>query len=408
MKRYDLIVIGAGLAGLMAARTAVGMGAKVLIVGRGMGALTLFGNTIDVLGRIPAGSDLASGIACLVNVRPKHPYARVGWDGIAQALDAFRELFPPPYHFTGKGSANILLPTGVGAMRPTFLAPVTMAVGAGMAPEKTVVVGFRGFKDFQADSVSLHLKCRGVVIPFPRYRMGGMTAPAVARLMEDRSFAEKLGETIYQRMAGEKYIGLPALLGFREPTAVVKTLESATGAEVFEIPMLPPSLPGMRVFHRFREHLMQKGVTFLLGEPVADTIVRNGRCEGIVVRHDPLAATYHAERFVLATGRFLGGGLVAEMERVIEPLFHIPVSQPSRRGEWFKERFFDQEAHPVHQAGIETATDLRPVDENGEIFLENLWAAGSVLAHHQSVEEKSREGIDLATGFMAARHALCS
>ncbi|MEK7244371.1 MAG: FAD-binding protein, partial [Thermodesulfobacteriota bacterium] len=47
MKRFDLIVIGTGLAGLTAARTAIGMGAKVLIVGRGMGALTLFGNTVD-------------------------------------------------------------------------------------------------------------------------------------------------------------------------------------------------------------------------------------------------------------------------------------------------------------------------------------------------------------------------
>ena len=53
MKRFDLIVIGTGLAGLTAARTAVEMGAKVLITGRGMGALTLFGNTIDILGEIP-------------------------------------------------------------------------------------------------------------------------------------------------------------------------------------------------------------------------------------------------------------------------------------------------------------------------------------------------------------------
>ncbi len=53
MKRWDLIVIGTGLAGLTAARTAVEMGAKVLVIGRGMGSLTLFGNTIDVLGQIP-------------------------------------------------------------------------------------------------------------------------------------------------------------------------------------------------------------------------------------------------------------------------------------------------------------------------------------------------------------------
>ena len=49
MKHFDLIVIGTGLAGLTAARTAAEAGARVLIAGRGMGALTLFGNTIDLL-----------------------------------------------------------------------------------------------------------------------------------------------------------------------------------------------------------------------------------------------------------------------------------------------------------------------------------------------------------------------
>ena len=36
-----------------------------------------------------------------------------------------------------------------------------------------------------------------------------------------------------------------------------------TGAQVFEIPILPPSIPGMRIFNRFKEWLIQKGVTFL-------------------------------------------------------------------------------------------------------------------------------------------------
>ena len=52
---YDLIIIGMGLSGLMAAKTAVDTGKKVLLVGKGMGALALFSNTIDVLGTFPQG-----------------------------------------------------------------------------------------------------------------------------------------------------------------------------------------------------------------------------------------------------------------------------------------------------------------------------------------------------------------
>jgi glycerol-3-phosphate dehydrogenase subunit B len=408
MRRFDLIVIGTGLAGLTAARTAVEKGAKVLIVGRGMGSLTLFGNTIDVLGEIPPGTDMAEGLTPWIAAHPRHPYARTGREGVEIALAGFRALFPPPYSFAAEGPGNSLLPTGAGTMRPTYLIPATMAAGAMMIPAGTLIVGLRGFKDFQGDTVSLHLKCRGVSLSLPRYGLEGLTALALARLMDEPSFRERLGEAILRQMAGERFIGLPAVLGLRDPVAVLNTLEAITGVRVFEIPMLPPSIPGTRIFRRFREELIAKGATFLMGHPVSGVNLKDSRCEGIIVQNPPLSTEYRADRYILATGRFLGGGLWAEMDRIIEPLFHLPISQPERRGAWFGERFFDQEAHPIHRAGIVTDADLRPVDETGRVVLENVRAAGSILAHHQAIEEKSREGIDIATGFLAAQRALAS
>jgi glycerol-3-phosphate dehydrogenase subunit B len=408
MRRYDLIVIGTGLAGLTAARTALAAGAKVLIVGRGMGALTLFGNSIDVLGEIPPGKDLAQAMVPWIAAHPDHPYARTGWEGISRGLEEFRALFPKPYDFVAPGSGNALLPTGAGTLRPTYLMPVTMAGGAVMAPSETLIVGLRGFKDFQGDTVSLHLKCRGVTVSLPRYGLEGLAALALARLMEEEAFRERLGEAILRQMAGERFIGLPAVLGLRDPASVLRTLEAVTGARVFEIPMLPPSIPGTRIFHRFREELIGRGATFLMGHPVAAATVKGGRCESITVRHEPLSTEYRAERFILATGRFLGGGLWADMERIAEPLFNLPVFQPAGRGDWFGERFFDPEAHPIHRAGIVTDPELRPLDGAGRVVLENIRVAGSILAHHQDIEEKSREGIDIATGFLAAQRALAS
>jgi glycerol-3-phosphate dehydrogenase subunit B len=406
MRRWDLIVIGTGLAGLTAAWTAIEMGARVLIVGRGMGSLTLFGNTIDVLGAIPPGVSLEAGVADWIAVHPDHPYARTGWAGIAEALSAFRELFEPPYSFVAAGMSNSLVPTGAGTLRPTYLLPVTMKAGAGIAAAETLIVGFRGFKDFQGDTVSLHLRCRGVNISLPRYGLEGLSAFALARLMDEEPFRKSLGEAIRGQKAGEKRIGLPAVLGLREPTAVLEDLERVIGARVFEIPMLPPSIPGLRIFNRFREHLIAKGATFLMGNPVTGAIVKNGRCEGITICNPPLETEYRAESYVLATGRFLGGGLWADMDKISEPLFHLPVSQPATRGDWFRERFFQSEAHPIHSAGIVTDQFLRPVDEGGGVLLANVRIAGSILANHQAIEEHSHEGIAIATGYLAAKGAL--
>ncbi|MDA8125638.1 MAG: anaerobic glycerol-3-phosphate dehydrogenase subunit GlpB [Deltaproteobacteria bacterium] len=406
MKRWDLIVIGLGLAGLTAARTALARGARVLICGRGIGSLALFGNSIDLLGEIPPGADLEAGIAKKIAAEPGHPYARVGWTGIAAALTAFRELFCPPYAFAPVGEGNSLVPTGAGTLRPTYLLPITMTAGAGLAAEETLIVGLRGFRDFQENTVALHLRCRGVNIALPRYGLEGLSALALARLMDEPSFRESLGAAIRRQMAGERQIGLPAVLGLKQPATVLKTLESITGARIFEIPMLPPSIPGIRIFHRFREELIAKGATFLMGHPVAKAEIKNGRCTGIVVQNLPLSTLHQADQVILATGRFLGGGLQADRERISEPLFALPVHQPAGRGEWFRERFFHREAHPVHSAGILTDARLRPRDEKGKVLLANVRVAGSILAHHQAIDEHSREGIDIATGFRAAEEAL--
>ena len=49
----DLIVIGAGLTGLMAAHTAAQAGLKVKVIAKGLGALHWSAGTVDVLGYYP-------------------------------------------------------------------------------------------------------------------------------------------------------------------------------------------------------------------------------------------------------------------------------------------------------------------------------------------------------------------
>jgi glycerol-3-phosphate dehydrogenase subunit B len=132
--------------------------------------------------------------------------------------------------------------------------------------------------------------------------------------------------------------------------------------------------------------------------------LKGKRCEGIEIVHPPVTTSYSADRYILATGRFIGGGLKAGREWIFEPIFNLPVSQPESQEKWFGKSFFDE--HPVHRGGIQTNPSLRPIDEAGEPLLENVWVAGTILAHHNSIEEKSREGIEIATGYWAAKCAM--
>ena len=403
---YDLIVIGMGLSGLTAAKTAAEAGQKVLIVGKGMGSLSLFSNSIDVLGSLPNTIKMKDGLSQWIKDHPEHPYAKVGLIKIEEALSSFLSLFPPPYSFQTIANMNCLLPTGAGTLRPTYLIPTTMVGGISFDGGHTLIVGFKGFKDFYAHYVADQLKCRGITLSLPDVPNQEITATALARLMEKKSFRENIGREIRNQLQGETRVGFSALLGMHDPFQVKEDLEEIVGAKVFEIPILPPSIPGMRIFNRFKEWLIQKGVTFLLGYSVSKATLKGKRCERIEVFHPPVTTSYSADRYILATGRFLGGGLKANMEKVFEPIFNLPVPQSKSREDWFEKNFFTGAPHPIHQAGILTDLSFQPVDERGDLILENVWVVGSILAHHHYIDEKSREGIEIATGYMAAKQAL--
>ena len=106
---------------------------------------------------------------------------------------------------------------------------------------------------------------------------------------------------------------------------------------------------------------------------------------------------------ILATGRFLGGGLAATLQGIEESLLHLPVHQPSSRQEWHREHFLDSRGHPVNRSGLLIDDLFRPTTSDGSPVLENLFAAGSILAHQDWAREKCGAGIAIASSFGAVR-----
>jgi glycerol-3-phosphate dehydrogenase subunit B len=396
---YDLIVIGMGLSGLMAAKTAVEMGKKTLIIGKGMGSIGLFSNTIDLLGDLPKGVKLKNSLSLWVKSHPEHPYSKVGIERLNEALSSFLSLFPEPYSFRSLNEENALFPTGAGTFRPAYLVPVTMVAGAFLKEGDGLIAGFKGFKDFFASYVVTNsaVEQSRFHFRFLSINVSGHGRPCQVN-----------GEVGFGKWGGIKHqlprdlCGFPAVLGVRDPFRVMKHLKEILGVEIFEIPTLPPSIPGLRIFNRFKEWLIEKGGTLLLGHSVSGAVLKERRCKSIEVLHPPVSTSYTSDRYILATGRFLEGGLVAEEEKIVEPL-DLLVHQPRSREDWFGKSLSSE--HPIYRAGISTDAFLRPVDENSNPILENVWVAGTILAHHHSINEKSKEGIEIATGYKAARNA---
>ena len=129
---------------------------------------------------------MEEGVTRWIAAHPRSPLRPNGMDGNrGGARRPFGSFSRRPTPSTPVGRGNSLVPTGAGTLRPTYLLPVTMTAGAGMSAADTLIVGLKGFKDFQGDTVSLHLQCRGVNLSLPRYGLEGLTALALARLMDE-------------------------------------------------------------------------------------------------------------------------------------------------------------------------------------------------------------------------------
>ncbi len=169
---------------------------------------------------------------------------------------------------------------------------------------------------------------------------------------------------------------------------------------------MPPSIAGIRIRKACRRYLTQLGVTTLYNKKVLKVSQNPDGNFIFHIGHSEVENVIKAKGAILATGRFLGKGLHADRERISESLFNLEVFQPAKRYLWHNKDFFDPGGHGINRAGIETDSYFRPIGKDKKPAYENLHAAGSILAHHDWMREKSGSGIAIATAYGAVK-AFC-
>ena len=409
---YDVVVIGAGLAGLTAGARLAEEGQRVLVLAAGVGATHLTGGTIDVLGYAPDRvEDPLAVIPTFVAQHPEHPYALLSMETIVTSVEWLSSRFPD-YPYVGTLSQNLLLPTAAGVPKPTAVVPQTMAAGDLRKGGRFAIVGLRALKDFYpaflADNLrrvelpgGASISARAIEIGAEE-RRADVSSLGFARSFDDREFRKIVLRELEGQLDPGEVIGFPAVLGFVDPDTAWREIQDGLAAPVFEIPTLPPSVPGIRLFDRLKEGIRTHGGRIVIGTRVVGSETRNGRIESVTAQGAARPVKYLARWFVLATGGFASGGI--EMDSygdVRETVFDLPVhGVPDRHSTRFLPSYLGQ--HPMSRAGIAVDDRLRPVYGNGAPVHENVIAAGATIGGAEPWREKSGDGLSLATGFAAA------
>ena len=376
----DVIVVGGGLAGAWAAVSAVQAGAKVTLVARAPGATALYAG----------GMEIAPDLEAVLAAEPYHPFTRLYREHLKLAADLehvshslVAELGRAGLPVAGDPRRPGRYPDLHGVPRSAQLVPVTVAPGelASLRGRRVAIVAVEGVGDYDAESTAEAISEHGVKATVARVSMKGLPPGA--------ALGDLFGRAAPAVRSGADLVAYPP--GF------VKLPGNG-----FELLAAAPSPHGWRLQKALESVLRRAGVAVVAGE------VTGFRREGTRLLAAQVAdSELAADSFVLATGRFIGGGLV-KSRLVHEPLLDLAVYYQGEPIEDAYPRLRHLEyldPAPAFRTGLLTDGELRPVDPTGAPAFVNLRAAGSVLGGYDYAGGGCGFGVPLLTGWLAGRFA---
>lgn len=424
MTRQDeILIVGGGLAGMAAARRANSLGLKTSVIANSTGSLPYTSGALDLIAVYPTETKFYHShpfetLSDLISQQTNHPYAKVGLKGIKDSIEDFMTyLQNSPLRYYRKDNENISIITGAGTIKPTYAVQGSLKANVSALEERrpTFIAGFKGLTDFSPEQVVENLQDRWPGLTGQRLDLSGLvdenrriTVANLAREFEKVSFRAEFVKLVKPLLGQARFLGLPALLGHDNVMDVIDDLENRLGVQVFEIPLLSPALPGTRLANMLKNDLLAKGISYRQGVPVDKLDCENNLVTAAYRQARRVEQKIPVKMMIMATGRFFGGGLVADREKVVEPLLNLKLETPASRDDWHMNTFLGAPGHPINRVGVKTDKYLRPVDQNGNTLYKNVAVAGAILDGHDWVREKSGAGISITTGYAAVDALLSS
>lgn len=402
---WDCIVIGGGLAGLIAGIRAAERGKKILIISKGLSSLSYSSGAIDIgdVGQLERQTD--------------HPYSLLRQSVVRAGMDYFQKLFP---NYQGSwGSTEIML-TPLGTPKETTLVSKMQNAGPLNNADIIVLVAPEGLKDFFPDIIKDSLeknypKARIIIYPFKIsafdawYTLGkpvtGMEYANYWKTPSGIAEFKKLLISIHRKIADcrknfkeiKKAVVSPELSSsWSKP---LQDILAETPFPFIELTAFPPSANGHNLYCALTKKFKSLGGELLLGSEVEFVQCRGKIAEKAIVKSKVSSSAFAARSFVLATGGILGGGIEVTPDSAQETVMGLPLFIPSK---WTNAQFLSEQ--PYTHTGVEVDNQLRPLDSKKEIVLNNVRIAGRMLAHYDPWSNNCAGGVSLATGWFAGEN----
>lgn len=409
--KFNTVIMGGGLSGLTCGIALAKAGQKVAIVTTGQSSLHFASGSFDLLGYDNEGNTVTSPLEAIKNLPEAHPYKKIG-NVEALAIQAQELLAGAGIKATGQAGANHNRLTPMGALKPTWLTSegyITIE-GEKLPYNKVALMNIIGYLDFPTKFIADGLRKLGVdvevkPITLPelneaRKSPTEMRATNIAKVLCNETIVTRLAAEVNSKAGDAQAILLPAVLGIKD-NMLAQQLKKQVSKPIHFVATIPPSVPGTRMQAQLRKHFEELGGTFLNGDKVVSGNIEATTLKSVVTEKLE-GSKLEADNFVLATGSFMGRGIVSDYEKVYEPIMGLDVDYIADRTQWTRDDVF--EAQPYMEFGVKTDATLHVMKDGSSIS--NTFAVGQVLSGNNKVKLASGEGVDLLTALAVANSIL--
>lgn len=409
--KFDTVIIGGGLSGLICGIRLQKAGKKCAIVSAGQSAMHFSSGSFDLLGRLPDGTDVDKPLEALKSLPEDHPYSILGEEKVRKyAEEASAFLNGCGIKVDGDAAVNTWRISPTGERKPSWLTLgdfTALKTKDEKIGNKALIVNILGYLDFNTKFLADSFERQGTTCRISSVKLeemerlrknpSEMRATNIARVMDRDGVWEKAAEQVKGMLKDEDIVVLPAVFGLKDGS-VIEKIREAIGVKTVFVSTMPPSVPGIRTQMTLKAEFERAGGRFLMGDTVVDAdFNEDGTVKSIGTQNFGSIRLY-ADNFVIATGSFFSKGLIATPDRIFEPVFGVDLSYAEGRDQWFDRNFWNKQNYISYGAKVSkflhASIDGKPIA--------NLYAIGSIIAGSNTLYEGCGGGIALLTALAAA------
>ena len=411
--RMDTVIMGGGLSGLSCGIALAKRGKRVAIVASGQSTMLFNGGSMELLGHID-GKAVSNPLEAIATLPQDHPYSKIGADRIASLAERAKLLLTDSgINMEGNAAANHWRITPMGVAKPAWLTlndHLRIDDLHHLPAKRLALMCIRGFFDEPNSMLAQGLRDLGFEVDAIEFTTDDITAlrrspsemrsTSLSKRMMSNAAMQRMADQINQLATDADLVLLPSVLGQNDDSDF-QTLQAMTRKPLRLVATLPPAVAGMRMMKQLRHYFKMLGGTYLMGDSAVSGTFDGTRLTSVStakLADMPLKA----DHFVLATGSFISRGLVADYERVYEPVLGVDVDADSDPDRWT--RFGILEPQAYSRFGVATDGELRCLKQ-GQV-IENLHAIGSVLSGHDAVKMGDGTGVSMLTALAVNDHII--